>query len=75
MHDILDSQSSMRCCHVTFVPGGYVIKRFDLRCASIIRLCAVATLLTGLFSFLFFLDCPNVEYTGYSVGYLNPVNK
>ncbi|CAG0890478.1 unnamed protein product [Darwinula stevensoni] len=58
----------------TFI-GGYVIKRFDLRCASIIKLCAVATLLTGLCSFLFLLDCPNVEYTGYNVGYLHPVNK
>lgn len=49
--------------------GGYLVKRYDLNCAGIIRMCLMATVAATLFTTCFFLSCPNLAFAGVTRGY------
>ncbi|UYV75934.1 SLCO4A1 [Cordylochernes scorpioides] len=44
--------------------GGYVVKKLRLRCANIIRLCVVSTLLCVGLTFVFIARCPQPAFHG-----------
>ncbi|XP_041975302.1 solute carrier organic anion transporter family member 4A1 isoform X2 [Aricia agestis] len=52
--------------------GGWLVKRWRLSCAGIIKLCVGATLLAAVFSFSFVLSCDNVPFAGVTVPYESP---
>ncbi|CAG0923024.1 unnamed protein product [Notodromas monacha] len=54
--------------------GGYLIRKLKLNICGMIRMCLVAAFASALFSFVFILDCPNVEMAGKTVGYSNTNN-
>ncbi|KAK6617800.1 hypothetical protein RUM43_014028 [Polyplax serrata] len=49
--------------------GGYLVKRLDLKCAGIIKLCMISTVLSMVFISCFFLTCPNLRFAGLNVPY------
>lgn len=49
--------------------GGYLVKKFNLTCAGIIKLCLIATIVATLFTVCFFLSCPNLAFAGVSTPY------
>lgn len=49
--------------------GGYLVKRFNLNCAGIIRLCLCATIVATLFTGCFFVSCPNLRFAGVTQAY------
>lgn len=49
--------------------GGYLVKRFNLNCSDIIRLCLGATVVATLFTGCFFLSCPNLAFAGVTQAY------
>lgn len=49
--------------------GGYLVKRFNLNCAGIIRLCLCATIAATLFTGCFFVSCPNLRFAGVTQAY------
>lgn len=49
--------------------GGYLVKRFNLRCAEIIRMSLLATVAATLFTGCFFLSCPNLAFAGVTQPY------
>lgn len=49
--------------------GGYLVKRFSLNCAAIIKLCILASALGVLCTLSFVISCPNVAFAGVSRGY------
>ncbi|XP_050346864.1 solute carrier organic anion transporter family member 4A1 [Nymphalis io] len=52
--------------------GGWLVKRWRLTCAGIIKLCVVATLLAVVFSFSFVLSCDNYPFAGVTIPYNSP---
>lgn len=49
--------------------GGYLVKKFNLTCAGIIKLCLITTLIATLFTICFFLSCPNLVFAGVTATY------
>ncbi|XP_061388194.1 solute carrier organic anion transporter family member 4A1 [Musca vetustissima] len=49
--------------------GGYLVKKFNLNCAGIIRLCLVVTIIATVFTSCFLLSCPNLKFAGVTTGY------
>lgn len=49
--------------------GGYLVKKLNLSCAGIIKLCLVATFFASLFTICFFLSCPNPTFAGVTTSY------
>lgn len=49
--------------------GGYLVKKFNLTCAGIIKLCLAATIVATLFTVCFFLSCPNLSFAGVTAPY------
>lgn len=49
--------------------GGYLVKRFSLNCAAIIKLCILGTALGVLCTLSFVISCPNVAFAGVTRGY------
>lgn len=49
--------------------GGWLVKRWKLPCAGIIKLCVAATVLSALFTFCFVLTCPDYAFAGITVPY------
>ncbi|XP_034253662.1 solute carrier organic anion transporter family member 4A1 [Thrips palmi] len=49
--------------------GGYLVKRFSLNCAAIIKLCILASGLGVLCAISFVISCPNVAFAGVTRGY------
>lgn len=49
--------------------GGYLVKKFNLTCAGIIKLCLIATIIATLFTVCFFLSCPNLTFAGVTAPY------
>ncbi|XP_042902250.1 solute carrier organic anion transporter family member 4A1 [Parasteatoda tepidariorum] len=47
--------------------GGYLVKRFKMKCASIIRMCIAFCLICLAFSFIFILHCPDSKFAGVNV--------
>lgn len=44
--------------------GGYLVKKFNLRCAGIIKMCILCSLVPLVTIFAFFFSCPNVRFAG-----------
>ncbi|GAB0098809.1 Solute carrier organic anion transporter family member [Sergentomyia squamirostris] len=49
--------------------GGYLVKKLNLSCSGIIKLCLIATLFASLFTICFFLSCPNLTFAGVTTSY------
>lgn len=49
--------------------GGYLVKKFNLTCAGIIKLCLIATIIATLFTICFMLSCPNLTFAGVTATY------
>ncbi|XP_061708271.1 solute carrier organic anion transporter family member 4A1 [Cydia pomonella] len=52
--------------------GGWLVKRWNLACAGIIKLCVAATLVAAAFTFSFVLTCDDYPFAGVTVGYNSP---
>lgn len=44
--------------------GGYLVKKFNLRCSGIIKMCIICSLVPLLTMFSFVISCPNVKFAG-----------
>lgn len=44
--------------------GGYLVKKFNLRCAGIIKMCIICSLIPLVTIFTFAFSCPNVKFAG-----------
>lgn len=51
--------------------GGYFVKKFQLKCSGVIKLCVYATLAAVVFTVSFFLSCPNLAFAGVNYPYNN----
>ncbi|XP_068184220.1 solute carrier organic anion transporter family member 4A1 [Antennarius striatus] len=49
--------------------GGYLVKRFNLRCRGIIRFCMMCTSISLLATFVFLIQCPDVPMAGVTAPY------
>ncbi|XP_028034167.1 solute carrier organic anion transporter family member 4A1-like isoform X1 [Bombyx mandarina] len=52
--------------------GGWLVKRLELACAGIIKLCIGATLVAAAFTFCFVLSCDDYPFAGLTVPYDSP---
>lgn len=50
--------------------GGYLVKKFNLTCAGIIKMCLVATMFGTIFTVCFFISCPNLRFAGVTSPYM-----
>ncbi|XP_058810314.1 solute carrier organic anion transporter family member 4A1 isoform X2 [Phymastichus coffea] len=53
--------------------GGYLIKHWNLSCSGIIKFCTIATGICIAFTLCFILNCPNLDFAGITVPYINEV--
>lgn len=44
--------------------GGYLVKKFNLACSGIIKMCLVSTAIATCFTICFFISCPNMHFAG-----------
>lgn len=44
--------------------GGYLVKKFNLTCTGIIKMCLLSTLVATCFTVCFFISCPNPYFAG-----------
>ncbi|EDW77984.2 uncharacterized protein Dwil_GK24772 [Drosophila willistoni] len=44
--------------------GGYLVKKWQLACNGIIKMCLLASLIASLFTFCFLVSCPNPPFAG-----------
>ncbi|PRD30160.1 UNVERIFIED_CONTAM: Slco4a1 [Trichonephila clavipes] len=51
--------------------GGYIVKKFKMKCASIIRMCILFSLICLAFSFIFILHCPDANFAGVNTKLVN----
>ncbi|KAH8411956.1 hypothetical protein KR222_003624 [Zaprionus bogoriensis] len=49
--------------------GGYLVKKLNLACGGIIKMCLLATLVATFFTSCFLVSCPNVEFAGVTAAY------
>ncbi|KAM3960858.1 LOW QUALITY PROTEIN: solute carrier organic anion transporter family member 4A1 [Aphomia sociella] len=52
--------------------GGWLVKRWQLACAGIIKLCVAATVAAAVFTFSFVLTCEDYPFAGVTVMYNSP---
>lgn len=52
----------------TFV-GGYFVKKFNLNCSGIIKMCLIVTVVATAFTSCFLLSCPNLQFAGVTSAY------
>lgn len=52
--------------------GGWFVKRFNLTCAGIIKMCLIATIFATIFTGCFVLTCPNLTFAGVTASYHQP---
>ncbi|XP_049876668.1 solute carrier organic anion transporter family member 4A1 [Pectinophora gossypiella] len=52
--------------------GGWLVKRWQLACAGIIKLCVAATVVAAAFTFSFVLTCDDYPFAGVTVPYSSP---
>ncbi|CAK1601566.1 unnamed protein product [Parnassius mnemosyne] len=55
----------------TFI-GGWLVKRWKLACAGIIKLCVAVTLIAAVFTFSFVLSCDDYPFAGVTENYNSP---
>ncbi|GIY60220.1 solute carrier organic anion transporter family member 4A1 [Caerostris extrusa] len=51
--------------------GGYLVKKFKMKCASIIRMCILFSLICLGFAFIFILHCPDANFAGINTKIVN----
>ncbi|XP_064480881.1 solute carrier organic anion transporter family member 4A1-like [Ornithodoros turicata] len=51
--------------------GGYLVKKFNLRCAGIIKMCILCSLIAFITIFTFVFSCPNVQFAGVHFDFTN----
>lgn len=51
--------------------GGYLVKKFNLTCKGIIKMCLIATICATMFTICFFISCPNLQFAGVTGPYPN----
>lgn len=44
--------------------GGYLVKKFNLACSGIIKMCLISTAIATCFTVCFFISCPNMHFAG-----------
>lgn len=49
--------------------GGYIVKKWNLRCRGIVRWCVVCTVISLTTIFIFLIHCPNMPMAGVTVPY------
>lgn len=49
--------------------GGYIVKKWNMRCRGIVRLCVVCTVISLITIFIFLIHCPNMPMAGVTVPY------
>ncbi|XP_030241130.1 solute carrier organic anion transporter family member 4A1 [Drosophila navojoa] len=49
--------------------GGYLVKKLNLACGGIIKMCLLATLVATVFTSCFLVSCPNAAYAGVTSAY------
>lgn len=49
--------------------GGYLVKKFNLTCSGIIRMCLISTIFGAMFTVCFFISCPNLQFAGVTSSY------
>lgn len=49
--------------------GGYLVKKLNLACGGIIKMCLLATVVATFFTGCFLVSCPNVEFAGVTTAY------
>lgn len=49
--------------------GGYIVKRWNMRCRGIVRLCTMCTVISLITIFIFFIHCPNMPMAGITAPY------
>lgn len=54
--------------------GGYLVKKYHLKCSGIIKLCVYATVVAVFFTVSFFISCPNVAFAGVNRNYASALN-
>lgn len=54
--------------------GGYLVKKFNLNCSGIIKMCLMATIIATAFTSCFLLSCPNLKFAGVTTHYESGVN-
>ncbi|XP_050680474.1 solute carrier organic anion transporter family member 4A1 isoform X2 [Leptidea sinapis] len=52
--------------------GGWLVKRWRLACAGIIKLCVISTLIAAIFTFSFVLSCDDYPFAGITTMYSSP---
>ncbi|XP_031786219.1 solute carrier organic anion transporter family member 4A1 isoform X3 [Nasonia vitripennis] len=55
--------------------GGYLIKHWNLPCSGILKFCIIATGACIAFTLCFILSCPNLDFAGLTVPYINEKGK
>lgn len=53
--------------------GGWLVKRWQLACSGIIKLCVAATVIAAAFTFSFVLSCDDYPFAGITVPYTSSV--
>ncbi|CAG2170465.1 unnamed protein product [Oppiella nova] len=51
--------------------GGYIVNRYDLKCAAIIKFCIFCSVVSICLSSAFLISCPNVNFAGLTDAYPN----
>ncbi|XP_064548833.1 solute carrier organic anion transporter family member 4A1 isoform X2 [Drosophila montana] len=49
--------------------GGYLVKKWNLACGGIIKMCLLTTLLATFFTSCFLITCPNAQFAGVTTAY------
>ncbi|XP_034668642.1 solute carrier organic anion transporter family member 4A1 [Drosophila subobscura] len=49
--------------------GGYLVKKWNLACSGIIKMCLMATTVAAFFTFCFLVSCPNPKFAGVTTSY------
>ncbi|XP_036321065.1 solute carrier organic anion transporter family member 4A1 [Rhagoletis pomonella] len=49
--------------------GGYLIKKWNLSCSQIIKMCLIMTTISACFTSCFLLSCPNLGFAGVTTQY------
>lgn len=52
--------------------GGWLVKRLQLACAGIIKLCVASTVVAAAFTFSFILNCDDYPFAGVTTMYSSP---
>lgn len=55
--------------------GGYLVKKFNLHCSGIIKMCLISTIIGGFFTVCFFITCPNLSFAGVTAPYFPQIYK